>query len=1153
MATEPGSHGSHGAPDGTVSTRHTTPLAVLLAGAGTPPFDAQRATLAATRLFDTFVLAPGRRELFVGPRGLFGAHAIGADPRHEALARLLRTVAFGLRARAEAHESLSNSREIVRGVAGISAARIEGLLGGFDPRRGTPAVWTADVMLGSERSGTDPIDAPDAGVIRRLLALSLRGAMVNKPARTSGLVTDLGGATLVLAALDLAANPRSALRSARARVSRAGRIGADESAWPRDVGQALREWMAHAIASASVSGSTGRELTREPALPADVLDAFAVSLALALYNGFAPERESPLVVAGAASDEAFTAAPVVVGPSVAAVSSPVLGLFSRIDFVGLPFAPVIDGPSAAATSAAASATTSAPTQSTPTSALKPKLAPSAAAPSAVFDEALFTRTRDACRTAKGPGAHTALEASIDPFSPAHTFSRISLDAFAARVAKVAAGPEPCAQIILLVGPRTTRARDALATLGKALLANRTAWHILAPRPETRTLAFESLNDAVAPLRRADISRWVGTDLSRAVEFNVDPGANLLLNATALERVDEDTATALARLCSDVVDRAMPRSLVVLLGAPSYGAAATLAQALGKHSELETSDVPLRAGAITMLRVDAPPAPASAPSAHRPLDEQQIARLCEPYTGAGALADLCTRAMLAPPEARFRATLARVATLALAADPPSPQQPYLPADVRAALPELQRALMRAASDAHSGPSSRRALQAGVCAQHTARASLAAGMLHELSACARLEAALTAAEYFATRATGHAARMDAVARSAALPWLLAANSRSVLVVADTVGELIEHDGFEPLSEAAPWIVSALGAKGADALDKTTIVINRGPMLEMATLVSVSVGSSHARGVASAPTMALEWTVPASREATLGVVGGVLAGLFDALRRVMAEGSLRTVPRENRKGVAVLVEIVCDASLAPQRVLLSIPLESGAPEAQLQTTVLEVGARVAGALGADSDEWSGFVRGEDGIDSVVPLAEALVTRECAARWVRALRVLPRWFPHDDKGDGHYVEAPAIATASELGLLGAMLIDRKIPVASEEARAIVNRLQVAADELSSRARELASSLPVVLHFTDGSAREVIERTLAVAWFLHTNFCCAAPGGVQWAPPHMPGDPDAIVQSIDFDRLRAWTARKTSRPDTVNRRVEEVLRILGPRIVVEG
>lgn len=1152
MATEPGSHGSHGAPDGTVSTRHTTPLAVLLAGAGTPPFDAQRATLAATRLFDAFVLAPGRRELFVGPRGLFGSHATGADPRHEALARLLRTIAYGLRARAEAHESLSNSRELVRGVAGVSAARIEGLLGGFDPRRGTSAIWTADVMIGNERSGTDPIDAPDAGVIRRLLALSLRGAMVNKPARTSGLVTDLGGATLVLAALDLAANPRSALRSARARVSRAGRLGTDESAWPRDVGQALREWMAHAIASASVSGSTGRELTREPALPADVLDAFAVSLALALYNGFAPERESPLVVAGAASDDAFTAAPVVVGPSVAAVSSPVLGLFSRIDFVGLPFAPVVDGPSAPTQSTPAAA----PAQSTPGSLLKPKLAQGPQpAPSAAFDEALFTRAREGSRSAKGAGAQTAFEASIDPFAPAHTFSRISLDAFASRVAKVAAGPEPCAQIILLVGPRTTRARDALATLGRALLANRAAWHILAPRPETRTLAFEALNDAVAPLRRADISRWVGTDLSRAVEFNVDPGANLLLNATALERVDEETATALARLCSDVVDRAMPRSLVVLLGAPSYGAAATLAQALGKHSELETSDVPLRGGAITLLRVDAPPAQsaASAPASHRPLDELQIARLCEPYTGAGALADLCARAMLVPAEARFRATLARVASLALASDPPAPQQPYLPADIRSALPELQRTLIRAAGDAHSGPASRRALQAGVCAQHTARASLAAGMVHELSACARFEAALTVAEYFSARASGHAARMDAVARNAALPWLLAANSRSSLVVADTVGELVEHDGFEPLSEAAPWIVAALGAKGADSLDKTTIVINRGPLLEMATLVSVSVGSSHARAVASAPTMALEWTVPPAREATLGVVGSVVAGLYDALRRVLSEGSLRTVPRENRKGVAVVVEIVCDASLAPQRALLSIPLESGAPEAQLQTTVLEVGARVAGALGADSDEWSAFVRGEDGIDSVVPLAEALVTRECAARWVRALRVLPRWFPHDDKGDGHYVEAPAIANASDLGLLGAMLIDRKIPVASEEARAIVNRLQVAADELSSRARELASALPVVLHFTEGSPREVIERTLAVAWFLHTNFCCSAPGGVQWAPPHMPGDPDAIVQSIDFDRLRAWVARKTSRPDAVHHRVEAVLRALGPRIVVEG
>jgi hypothetical protein len=1135
MPTEPG---SHGAPDATVSTRHTTPLTVLLASAGTPPFDAQRAALAATRLFDAFVLAPGRKELFVGPRALFGPHATGLDPRHDALARLLRTIAFGLRSRAEAHESLSGSRDLVRGAAGISAARIEGHLGGFDPRRGSASVCTADVMIGSERPGTDPIDAQDAGVLRRLLALSLRGAMTAKAARTSGLVTDLGGATLVLAVLDLAANPRSALRAARGRVSRAGRIGADESAWPRDVGQALREWLAHAIASASPSGSTGRELTREPAMPADVLDAFAVSLALAVYNGFAPERESPLVVPGAGPEDVFTVAPVVVGPSVAAVSSPVLGLFSRIDFVGLPYAPVNDAHTTPARPGAIPLTARASSAAVATSAL---------------DEQSFVKARDALRGTKSTpslsAAPTVLEASVDPFAPAHTFSRSTLESFASRVAKVAAGPEPSTQIVTLVGPRSARARDALATIGKALLT-RGAWHILAPRPDTRTLAFELLHDAVAPLRRADIARWVGTDLSRAVEFNVDPGANLLLNATALERVDEETASALARVCSDIVDRAMPRSLVVLLGAPSYGAAATLVNALGRHAELETSDVPLRGGAITLLRVDAPPAVSA--SSGRALDEALLARLCEPFVGASALADLCARAMLAPAEARFRAMLARTVALSLASDPPAPQPPLLPGDVRASLSELQRTLARASTDAHGGPASRRALQAGVCAQHTARAALSAGMIHELSACARLEAALTVAEYWAIRGQSHAARVDAVAKSAVIPWLLAANTRAALVVSDAVAELIAHDGFEPVSSVAPWIVAALGAKSADFLDRTPLIVSRGPALELAAAVSVSVGAAHARGVATTPTLALEWTVPPAREATIGIAGSVVASAYDAIRRVIHEGAVRTVPRESRPGAAILVEIVCDASLSPERVKLLVPMKAGASEALLQTTALEVGARVAGALGADVDSWIAEVHGEDGIDSEVPLAEALLARDCAARWVRSLRVLPRWFPHDERGDGHYVEAPAIANASELGLLGAMLVERKIPTASEEARAVINRLQLAADELSARAKELASSLPVVLHFADGPAREVIERTLAVAWFLHANFCCSAPGPVVWAPPGMPGDPEIIVQSLDFDRLRAWTARKIARSDEVNRRVEDALRALSPRVVIE-
>lgn len=1134
MATEPGSHGSHGAPDATVSTRHTTPLTVLLASAGTPPFDAQRAALAATRLFDAFVLAPERRALFVGKSALFGPHATGLDPRHDALARVLRTIAYGLRARIEAHESLSGSRELIRAAAGLSPARIEGLLGGFDPRRGSAAVCTADVMIGTDRLATDAIDAPDAGVLRRLLALSLRGAMTTKPARTSGLITDLGGATLVLAVLDLAANPRSALRAARGRLSRAGRIGEDESAWPRDVGQAIREWLAHSIASASSAGSTGRELTREPALPADVLDAFAVSLALAVYNGFVPERETPLVVPGVGAEDAFTAAPVIVGPSVAAVSSPVLGLFSRIDFVGLPYARVDDAVP-----------------------LAPKALGAARAPApqlalASLDEPCFVKAREALRSSKipsGSSAPTMLEASIDPFEPAHSFSRTSLDSFAARIAKTAAS-EPCTQILTLVGPRSQRARDALATIGKALLS-RGPWHILAPRPETRTLAFEALTDPLAPLRRADISRWVGTDLSRAVEFNVDPDANLLINATALERVDEDTATALARLCSDLVDRAMPRALVVLLGAPSYGAAATLVDALGRHAELESSDVPLRGGAITLLRMDAPPSAQS--SAGRALDEAQLARLCEPYTAPGALAELCARSMLAPAEARFRSMLARTVALSLTSDPPAPQAPWLPADVRASLGDLQRTLARAVADPHAGPASRRALQAGVCAQHTARASLSAGMLHELAACARLEAALTVAEYASTRAAGHAQRVDAVARSAVIPWLLAANTRSALVVADAVAELIGLEGFEPASAAAPWIVAALGAKSADFLDRTPVIVTRGPALEMAAVVAVSIGAPHARAVAATPTLSLEWLVPGAREASIGIAGSVVASVYDAVRRVLGDGAVRTVPRDSRHGVAILVELVCDHALQPERVKIRVALKAGASEAQLQTTALEVGARVAGALGADSDEWIAEVHSEDGIDSEVPLGEALLAKECAARWVRSLRVLPRWFPQDERGDGHYVEAPAIPAASDLGLLGAMLVDRQIPLASPEARAVINRLQHAADELSARAKELASSLPVVLHFSDGPAREVIERTLAVAWFLHANFCSSAPGALVWAPPGMPGDPEVIARCLDFERLRAWTARKIARPDEVNRRVEDALRALSPRVVIDA
>jgi hypothetical protein len=1150
MATEPG---SHGAPDGTVSTRHPTQLSVLLASAGSPPFDPQRAALAASRLFDAFVLAPGRRELFLGPQGLFGPHATGADPRHDALARLLRTIAFGLRARIEAHESLSGSRELLRGAAGLSAARIEGQLGGFDPRRGTASVCTPDAMIGSDRPGTDPLDAGDAGVLRRLLALSLRGAMVSRGARTSGLITDLGGATLVLAALDLAANPRSALRAARARLSRAGRLGEDDTAWPREVGQAIREWFAHSIASACTSGSPGRELTREPALPAELLDVFAVSLALGVYNGYAPERESPLVVPGVSESESFTAAPIAVGPSAAAVGSPVLGLFSKVDFVPLPYAPVREADVEHEPLRAARATVS-----------RPKLAVAA------LDEALFSRARDQVRAAPGarsapaqgpPGAlsasapsppvASAFEAMLDPFDPMHAFTRVGVDAFCARLAKTALGPEPSTQIVVLVGPRTSRPRDALSAVGRALLSQGT-WHVLAPRADTRTLAFEVLRDPVAPLRRADISRWIGTDLSRAVEFNVDPGANLLLNATALDRIDEARARALAGLCSDVVDRGMPRALIVLLGASGYGAAAALADAIGRHAELETSDVPLRGGVLTLLRMDAPPSPRGG-AAGRPYDEAMLERLCEPFAGVGPLSELCARTLLAPAEARYRAQFARIAALSIVPDPPSPAPPWLPPDLRAALPEMQRALARAAKDSHGGASGRRALQAGVCAQHTARAGLAAGLVQELSRCARVEVALTVAEYASHKGATHAGRLEAVARAALIPWLLAANPRAALVVSDTAAELLDHEGFEKRSAALAWMVSALGGASPEALSRAPIVLSRVPGLELAAAVSVSVGAPVVATPAVEPSLLLEWIIPEARGATLGLGGSVVAALADAVRRALSEGAIRTVERDSRPAVAVLVDLVCEETLAPRRVRITVPMKTGAPESAMQTTALEIGARLAGALGADAeDDWSASLHEGDGIATEVPLSEALLTRECAARWVKGLRVLARWFPQEDRPDGSYVESPVLRGASELGALGAMLGERKIPAASEEARAIITRIQVAADEVVGRARDLAATLPVTAGFADGGAREVIERTLSVAWFLHANFCCSAPGKLQWAPPGTPGDFEVVARALDYDRLRTWLDRKVHRPDAVTARVEEVLRALGPRVLLE-
>ncbi|MDP3274398.1 MAG: hypothetical protein Q8Q09_04335 [Deltaproteobacteria bacterium] len=1123
---------AHGAPDGTVSTRHPTQLAVLLASAGTPPFDRHRAAIAASRLFDDFVLAPGRRELFLGPGGLFAPSGHGIDPRHDALARVLRTIAAGLRGRIEAHETASGTKDLLRGTAGLAASRIEGQLGGFDPRRGVATSFSSELMLGSLRPSVDPIDAADAGILRRLLALSLRGAMVSKPARSSGLVTDLAGATLVLAVLDLAANPRSALRAVRAKLARSGRLSADESAWPREVGQSLREWLAQAIASASSSGSTSRELTREPALAAEVLDVFGMSLALAVYDGMVPQRESPLVVPGVGADEAFTAAPIAVGPATAAVSSPVLGLFSKIEFVALPFATIEESPTAEQSI----------TESRPSLSPKPK--------ALALEETVFAKTRESVKTAtRGHNLVGLLEASIDPYAPAHTFVRRTLDSVASRITRAALSSEPSTQVVVLVGPRSARAREVLATIGKSLLSRGANWHILAPRPDTQTLAFEPLLDAIAPLRRADISRWIDIDLSRSIEFNVDPGANLVINASALGRTTEAQAFALAQLCSDVADRALPRSLVVLVGAPSYGAAAALSDALGRYAELELSDVPLRGGAISLLRVDAP-APASTLT-ERPADEQQLLRVAEAFTGPSPLAELAARALLVPAEARYRAQRLRLTQLSLAQDPTSANALALPVDLRQSLSEVLRALGRAANAPQDGAASRRAMQAGVSAQQTTRAALAAGMLRELGDCVRHEVAVLVAEYYAARGTTHLERVEHTARMAAMPWILCANSRAIPVVSDAAAELLESDAYEPVSATWPWMSELLGIEGVPP-DRFVTVLSRNANTVLAACAEIAY-QRESTITLRRPFMRLRWKIPAESDVTIGVAGSIIAGAFEASRRLVSEGTLRTLKRDGRDHLAVMTQLQTNASLAPVSLDLCVPLALDASESMLQLTALELGARIAGLLGeGNAPSWSAEIEPAEGDTVAVPLGEALVARECAARWVRALRTLPRYFPAENRSDNNYADGPLLRDAAELGLFGAVLNERGIFPGGSTARAIAERLQGAADEIVTRARELAATLPVVEGFAEGPAREVIERTLAVAWFLQANFCSSAVGSLTWIPPHMPGDPDIISRSLELASLERWLERKVERVGAIDQRIQEARLALAPTIIVE-
>jgi hypothetical protein len=250
---------------------------------------------------------------------------------------------------------------------------------------------------------------------------------------------------------------------------------------------------------------------------------------------------------------------------------------------------------------------------------------------------------------------------------------------------------------------------------------------------------------------------------------------------------------------------------------------------------------------------------------------------------------------------------------------------------------------------------------------------------------------------------------------------------------------------------------------------------------------------------------------------------------------------------------VDVSVDVRLLPEATRIYLPLRSGASDGDAQRVAAEVVARLADAVGAQPlVEWTAQV-GLEGARSPTPIALAgpLAARELVTRWQRGLRILPRNFPAAGSNP-RYAPAPGVTTAAELGIASAVLAERRLAPTSPEGRALLSRLAGAASEVMPRVRELSSSLPVAPSFQTGSDWEVLERCLAVCWFLHANFCTSAPGPLQWALPDAPGMRVLIEQHLDRGALKPWLQRKTSRPEAVEQRIAAVLDALEPSIVVE-
>jgi hypothetical protein len=1127
-ANEPPSITSPG--ETNTSTRAPTQLAVLLAGAGTPPLEAEQARLAPIRLWDAFALAPERSRLFVGSRhALFGERAGVVDLRHDALARVLRLVCGAVRQRIDTYEASRPNADLLRGLQSLSSARVEGALTSFDPLRGTARHFSAEAMLGSPQTEVDALEAPDAGVLRRVVALMTRGLMLEKPGtRGAGVVNDLGAVTLALSVMDVCANPRSALRAARLRLSKSQRLTHDEVMRVRDVGDALREILSHAVSSATTAGAQGRDLVKETILTPEAMDHLAVALARAVYDGLAPDDEHPLMVPGTGESDVFTVAPLLVAPEESdAASGTTLGRYNRIAFVALPYARLRESDSVARPDV--------------------RRAPRAA----VLDESAFTKAREGTRDANGAvrgssDAWPLLDALVDATDPRFDWSRGEVGELPARIRKAVGDAPGATHALLIVGPRSAAARAFVDRLARELTTD-VEWQVLSPRASDHSLVMEPLEKGDAAgshLRRSDVTRWLDTSTLRSIHWDAPSDSRVVVNAAASGDLDAHEIDVLAAMLRDIADRADPRGILLVIGAGTIRGAAHALDVLGHRPDLESGDVPLRSGAVFVVRTDAPLIAPSSYDGSRPVEESILLSIAEAVAPSPPLAEQAVRAMLLPPEARYRGHVLRLAALG---------HPSFAA--------MRTPLERAALDPWLGAHLRRTLHLGVASTPTIRAALSAGVTSEVLACLRHEFAVLVAEWEGTRERPHVQRLADVARGLLVEQVFAAHPRVALLATDALAARFAHlpgDFAEPASIADGLHASALTVRPSGTVyasdDAAKVAplgfVFRGGGSDLYAVIEVNVGPLPARKP-SVPHLELTWRVP-NGTAPLSAIAAVISSLHELSRRWNRDSLARHATRENRITFAALFDVSIDNKLQAESLRCVLPLRNGAADGDTQRLAVDLVARFLDTAGGSATEWSAQAALDSKSPTTVALVGPMLLREFVQRWQRALRLLPRHFPIGAKPEPRYARAPLVALGADLGLAGPLLHARGIGAATANGRAVMARLGASATDVMPRVRELAGTLPMKTSSLEGPELDVIERVLAFAWFLHANFCTSTAGSLAWAPADAPHVKSLVEQHVDRAAVKLWLQRKSSRPESVERRVAEFLDSLEPTIVVE-